>query len=162
MIKTFKGAQLYSLRKKPAQDELMGQAAVAWTWSLNCVHDAPEWVLKEMRYTQLSQRRLKMASGKRMDGRPTEKPLMTIGLAFRPDQRPDKAQMIKAAEAFLDHMGWQDHQVLIIAPEGSERSRMHLVINKVHPETGMTLGEARCRNLSLHWDPQQVMEEAGL
>jgi hypothetical protein len=26
----------------------------------------------------------------------------------------------------------------------------------------MTLAEARCRNLSLHWDLQQVMEEAGL
>ena len=152
MIKTFKGARLYSLRKKPAQDEFTGQAAVAWTYSLNCVHDAPEWVLKEMRYTHLSQPWLKMASRKRVDGRPSEKPLMTVGLAWRPDQRPDKAHMIEAAQEFLDHMGWQDHQVLIMAPEGTERARMHLVINKVHPETGRTLVEARCGNLSLHWD----------
>jgi hypothetical protein len=29
---------------------------------------------------------------------------------------------------------------------------MHLLINKVHPESGETLAEARCGNLSLHWD----------
>ena len=160
MIKTFKGARLYSLRKKSAQEEL--QTPVAWTHSLNCLFDAPEMVFKEMQHTCLLQRYLKKDSGKRMDGRPTGKPLMMVGLAFRPDQRPDKVQMIAAVEEFLNHMGWREHQVLIIAREASERARMHLVINKIHPETGMTVAEARCGNLSLHWDPQQVMEEAGL
>ena len=71
MIKTFKGAQLYSLRKKSGEDEFTNKVGVAWTYSLNRLHDAPESVSKEMRIpTEPGPAEDRL--GKRVEGRPTQ------------------------------------------------------------------------------------------
>ncbi|MBJ7532938.1 relaxase/mobilization nuclease domain-containing protein [Rhodomicrobium vannielii ATCC 17100] len=151
--KSFKGAELYYLHDKSpnAGPKATTRERVAWTHTLNCVHDDPELALAEMRHTAFDQPYLKMVSGNRVDGRPTEKPVMTVALAWPPDQHPSRPEMIDAAQGFLTHMGWQEHQVVMVAHNDTRHPHVHLIINKVHHETGMTLDEAWSQKRSQEW-----------
>jgi hypothetical protein len=49
--------------------------------------------------------------------------------------------MIKTAEDFLAHMKWQDHQALLVAHNDKPHAHVHVMLNAVHPETGLRLNE---------------------
>ena len=89
--------------------------------------------------------------GNRIDGRPTEKPVMTIALAWSPEQSPTRADMIGAAESFLTHMGWQEHQCLMVAHGDTKHPHVHLIVNRVHPETGMGIDDAWRKHRAQEW-----------
>ena len=151
--KSFKGAGLYYLHDKSPEDGLKAatQERVAWTYTVNCLYDDPEKAIKEMQHTCLSQERLKREAGKPLNGRPTEKPVMTVVLAWPPDMQPDQREMIEAAQDFLNHMKWNEHQVLMVAHSDTKHRHLHLIINKVHPETGMTLNAGWYKIRSQEW-----------
>lgn len=156
VIKTgssFKGAGLYYLhdKKREGEQERLTTERVAWTHARNTLHDAPEAVLSEMRQTAFDQQQLKMLSGNRIDGRPTDKPVMTLALSWHPSQKPTQEQMIQAGEGYLRHMGWQDHQALFVAHKDTEHPHIHLIVNTVNPETGMALDASWTKNRSHQW-----------
>jgi hypothetical protein len=153
---SFRGAGLYYLhdKKQDGERERLTTDRVAWTHSLNTLEDEPQAVLDEMRQTALDQGMLKQLAGNRGDGRPTERTVMTVALAWSPDQSPDRAQMIDAGVSFLDHMGWQEHQVLFVAHNDTAHPHVHLIINRVHPESGMTLDD--------NWSKRRSQRVAGM
>jgi hypothetical protein len=150
---SFRGAGLYYLhdKKQDGERERLTTDRVAWTHSLNTLEDEPQAVLDEMRQTALDQGMLKQLAGNRGDGRPTGRTVMTVALAWSPDQSPDRAQMIEAGISFLDHMGWQEHQVLFVAHNDTAHPHVHLIINRVHPESGMTLDDNWSKRRSQQW-----------
>jgi hypothetical protein len=150
---SFKGAGLYYLHDKRAdgEQERHTKDRVAWTYALNTLENDPERVLAEMRQTAFDQPLLKMESGNRVDGRPTERTVMTVALAWSPDQAPTKTEMIEAGQSFLQHMKWQDHQVLFVAHNDTKHPHVHLIINRVHPETGMTIDDGWAKLRSQKW-----------
>ena len=81
-------AGLYYLhdKKLEGETERFTTERVAWTYAINTVENEPEAVLGEMRQTSFDQPLLKMLSGNRTDGRPTETPVMTVALAWSPEQ----------------------------------------------------------------------------
>ena len=78
---------------------------MAWTHAINTLENDPRAVFAEMRQTAFDQPYLKLMSGNRIDGRPTEKPVITIALAWSPEQQPTRKEMIEAGHSFLEHMG---------------------------------------------------------
>jgi hypothetical protein len=150
---SFKGAGLYYLhdKKREGEAERLTTGRVAWTHSLNTLEDDPEAVLAEMRQTAFDQTMLKHLAGERGDGRPTAQTVMTVALAWSPDQNPDRQAMIDAGTSFLKHMGWEDHQVLFVAHNDTKHPHVHLIINRVHPETGMTMDDAWSKRRSQVW-----------
>jgi hypothetical protein len=150
---SFKGAGLYYLHDKRAdgEQERHTKDRVAWTYALNTLENDPQRVLAEMRQTAFDQALLKMESGNRADGRPTERTVMTVALAWSPDQAPTKNDMIEAGQSFLQHMKWQEHQVLFVAHNDTKHPHVHLIINRVHPETGMTIDDGWAKIRSQKW-----------
>ena len=150
---SFVGAGLYYLhdKKQEGEKERLTTERVAWTHAVNTLENDPEAVLAEMRHTAADQPFLKRQSGKRSDGRPTERTVMTVALAWSPDQSPSKEDMIGAGQSFLKHMGWQEHQVLFVAHGDTKHPHVHLIINRVHPETGMTIDDAWSKIRSQKW-----------
>jgi hypothetical protein len=150
---SFKGAALYYLHDKRHQGEAerLTSDRVAWTHAVNTLENDPEAVLAEMRQTALDQSFLKIQAGKRVDGRPTGRTVMTVALAWAPDQQPNQADMIEAGNSFLRHMGWQEHQVLFVAHNDTKHPHVHLIINRVHPETGMTIDDAWSKTRAQKW-----------
>jgi hypothetical protein len=150
---SFMGAGLYYLhdKKQEGERERLTTGRVAWTHSLNTMEDDPQAVLAEMRQTALDQGMLKHLAGNRGDGRPTERTVMTVALAWSPEQSIDRPQMIEAGLSFLEHMGWQEHQVLFVAHNDTAHPHVHLIINRVHPESGMTLDDTWSKRRSQQW-----------
>jgi Relaxase/Mobilisation nuclease domain len=150
---SFKGAGLYYLHDKKREGETVRLTTdrVAWTHSLNTLEDDPHGVLAEMRQTAFDQGMLKHLAGERGDGRPTERTVLTVALAWSPDQKPDQQDMIDAGVSFLNHMGWSEHQVLFVAHNDTKHPHVHLIINRVHPETGMTLDDTWSKRRAQRW-----------
>lgn len=53
-----------------------------------------------------------------------------------PPDRPAKEAMLAAAEKVLERIGLADHQAWIVAHKDTEASHLHVMVNRVHPETG--------------------------
>ncbi len=58
--------------------------------------------------------------------------------------------MIETAEDFLRHMGWQEHQALIVAHQ-DKHPHIHAMLNVVHPETGLRLDDNFERRRAQAW-----------
>jgi hypothetical protein len=150
---SFKGAALYYLHDKRAEGEQARETKdrVAWTYAINTLEDEPEAVLAEMRVTAFNQFLLKMESGNRIDGRPVERPVMTVALAWPREETPTREEMIESGHSFLQFMKWEGHQVLFVAHNDTKHPHVHLIINRVHPETGMTQDAAWTKHRSQQW-----------
>lgn len=151
--RSFKGASQYLLHDKrlPGEETRDTQERVAWTHTFNTLEDDPHHVVREMQHTAYNQNFIRREAGNTTACRPTHVTVMTVSLAWEPSQRPDKEQMIEAARSFLEHMRWADHQALLIAHNDTAHPHVHLLINRIHPETGMTLDQNWDRTRASRW-----------
>lgn len=134
--KSFKGVMQY-LAHDP--DHAETSERVAWSHTLNLAHDDVEAAVDEMRSTALNADVLKAEHG--IGGRKVEKPVRHVSLNWHPDETPDREAMIGAAQSFLKHMGWADHQAILIAHDDKAYRHVHLVVNAIHPESGRKLDD---------------------
>lgn len=135
--KSFKGLATY-LTHDP---EAKSAERVGWAHTLNLAHDHVLSAIDEMLWTSRNAELLKQEAGIRAGGRATENTVKHISLNWSPDDRPDKDHMIETAEGFLRHMKWDEHQALIVAHEDKAHQHVHVMLNTVHPETGLRLDD---------------------
>lgn len=93
--------------------------------------------LSEMLWTFQRQRELKIGAGVKLTGRKLEKPVYHLSLSWHPSERPDDAQMVQAARDALAVQGLQDHQILMVIHNDTGHRHIHVMVNRVHPETGV-------------------------
>ena len=151
--KSFRGAELYYLHDKRQAGEALrlSDERVAWTETRNTAHDDAHEAFAEMLVTARDQDHLKLESGVRLSGRSCEEPVMTISLAWHPSEKPDKEQMEGAADSYLRHMGWDEHQAVYVAHNDTAHPHLHIILNRIHPETGKVLDDAFSKNRSQEW-----------
>lgn len=81
-----------------------------------------------------------------------EKPVYAFSLAWHPDEEtPDKAQMIDAGREALKVLGMQDHQALMMAHTDTAHWHVHVIVNRVHPETGKAINLYKDREKLSAW-----------
>jgi hypothetical protein len=97
---------------------------VAWSTSRNLPTDDPELAGKIMRATA--------AQNVRVD-----KPVYHLALSFDPNDAVDRAAMERVADRVIAALKLQEHQILIVSHGDRDHPHMHLLINRVHPETGL-------------------------
>ena len=56
-------------------------------------------------------------------------------LAWPPGERPTRPQWTDAAVHTLKALGYKDHQYMIVAHDDKKHFHIHVMVNKVHPET---------------------------
>lgn len=144
--KSFKGVMQY-LAHDP--DHAQTSERVAWTHTLNLTHDEVDAAVAEMRGTALNADVLKAEQG--IGGRKVERPVRHVSLNWHPSETPDQQAMIDAARSFLKHMGWDEHQALLIAHDDKAYRHVHLVVNAIHPETGRKLDDGFERRRAQAW-----------
>lgn len=115
----FGGLQAYLLRGKDGD----GPDRVAWVAVRNLPSDDPELAARVMRATARENVRI-------------ERPVYHLTLSHSPDQHLDHDAVVAVADRTLRDLGLQEHQVLIVAHDDTEHQHVHLMINRVHPETG--------------------------
>lgn len=110
---------------------------VAWSASRNLPTDEPELAAKIMRATA--------AQNVRVD-----KPVYHLALSFDPSDVVGRATMEQVADRVLDALGLDGHQVIIVAHRDRGHPHMHLLVNRVHPDTGMVWSR---------WQDQRVVQQ---
>jgi hypothetical protein len=97
---------------------------VAWSAGRNLPTDDPELAAKFMRATAAQSDRV-------------EKPVYHIALSFDPNDAVDRATMERVADRVLERLGLTEHQAVIVSHRDREHAHVHILVNRVHPETGL-------------------------
>ncbi len=149
---SFRGAGKYYLHDKTPETErgdddalehLTTRERVAFTVTRNCVNDDPEQAIDEMWTTAAAQDELKREAGLKLGGRKCTNPVKTISLSWHPSETPTQEQMIEAADSYLKKMGWSEHQALFVGHNDTEHPHIHIILNRVNPETGRVLDDRK-------------------
>jgi len=131
--RSFKGAGLYYLHDKKADT----RERVAFTHTENLPTSDPDKAIKCMAWTALRQQELKTRSGGSAKGRKLTQPVYCYSLSWAPGEEPSRDQMIGAAKDTLKALGMADHEALLIGHSDEPHPHIHVIVNRVHPETGI-------------------------
>ena len=162
---SFLGAGRYYLHDKAADPSLdkhlkpRTDERVWFTDTRNCLEQDPGRALEEMWRTAEDQAYLKMQAGVKRGGRVCEDPVKTLSLAWHKDDMPTPEHMVEAADAFVKHMGWEQHQAVYVGHNDTEHRHIHIILNRVHPETGRTLDDFREQKRAQSWALQYEREQ---
>ena len=148
---SFKGAGLYYLhdKREDQEAERLTSDRVAWTHTHNLPTNDPEKGMKWMAYTSMNADALKDRAGVDKRGRKaTAGAVYSYSLAWHPEQKPEKEEMLNASLSTIKELGLDDHQVVIVAHQETDHKHVHVICNLVHPETGKT-AKISCDRLTL-------------
>ena len=163
---SFRGAGQYYLHDKQSQTATSAERADAsldkgvkpqtdervwFTDTRNCLERDPARALDEMWRTAEDQAYLKMQAGVQRGGRVCEEPVKTLSLSWHKDDGPEPQHMVEAADAFLRHMGWDAHQAVLVGHNDTEHRHIHVILNRVNPDTGRTLDDYREQKRAQEW-----------
>lgn len=81
---------------------------------------------------------LKQQAGRDARGRRNTKPVLHYSLSWAISDNPSPEHMRATALSSLMALGLLDHQVLMAAHGDKEHLHVHIVVNTVHPDTGLT------------------------
>ncbi|HEY1745789.1 MAG TPA: relaxase/mobilization nuclease domain-containing protein [Xanthobacteraceae bacterium] len=135
---------------------------VGWTHTLNCANDHVPSAVNEMLWTARDAELLKQEAGVRAGGRATQNTVKHLSLNWAPDERPTQAHMIDTANDFLRHMQWEEHQALLVAHTDKSYAHVHVMLNVVHPETGLRLDDNFERRRAQAWAETYEREHGGI
>ncbi len=153
--KSFQGLSAYLTHDPKAQTD----ERVAWTHTLNLANDHIPSAVDEMLWTARHAELLKQEAGVRAGGRATENPVKHISLNWAPDDKPSREHMIATSEGFLRHMGWQEHQAVLVAHDDKAYRHVHVMVNVIHPETGLRLDDNFERRRAQAWALEYEREQ---
>lgn len=95
---------------------------VAWTSGRNLFSEDPEIAGRIMEATADENYRV-------------QKPVYHLSIAFDPTDTVDRQRMELVGDRVLRALGLQDHEALFVAHRDREHPHVHIVVNRVHPET---------------------------
>jgi hypothetical protein len=153
--KSFKGLSEYLTHDPKANTD----ERVAWTHTQNLANDHVPSAVDEMVWTARNAELLKQEAGVRAGGRATEDPVKHVSLNWSPEDNPSREHMIQTSEEFLRHMKWQEHQAILVAHEDKSYRHVHIMLNVVHPETGLRLNDDFERRRAQAWALEYEREQ---
>jgi hypothetical protein len=105
------------------QERETGPERVEWTTTRNLPTSDPELAARVMRDTAAQ-------------NPSTKKPVYHIMLSAAPGDSIDRAMMERMADRVLDRLGLTEHQAVLVAHLDRPHHHLHIMVNRVHPETG--------------------------
>ena len=162
--RSFAGVAAYCLHDAP--DRFEGgrpetDERVEWADTRNLA-SRPERAAGQMAATANAAPELKRLAGVSAAGRKLEKPVVHYTLSWAKDERPDRAEMNRAAEETLKALALERHQALIVAHNDKTHPHVHLVVNRVDPETGKAAKLGNDRLKLANWAERWERDRGGL
>lgn len=143
---SFKGALAYYLhdkRQEGAQNFPQTSARVGFVATDNLFTDDPHQAWREMMLLVDCAGELKSAAGIKA-GRKLKKPVLCYAVNWHPDDRPSAEHMLQTARDSVRMLGLQEHQAVFVQHTDEAHPHVHILINRVHPVTGIAAEPA-------HW-----------
>jgi len=154
--KSFKGLSDY-LTHDPNKAKTVER--VAWTHTINLPDDHVPSAVNTMYLTAENAELLKQQAGVRGGGGTAEHPVKHISLSWHQDDNPSQQHMLATSKQFLQSMGWGEHQAILVAHSDKPHKHVHIILNEVHPETGLLLNHdyecERARKWGLAYEREQ-------
>lgn len=88
--------------------------------------------------TARDQAALKEQSGQSARGRKNTKPVLHYTLSWASGENPTPEHMRETALSSLKALGLDQHQAVMAAHSDKDHLHVHIVVNTIHPETGLT------------------------
>lgn len=139
---SFKGAMAYYLHDKGESGQHVATAErVAWTEVRNLMTDDPQAAKRIMIATAKQADELKARAGVKATGRKSTAHVYAYSLAWHPDEgeQLDRAEMVRAVDQSLKVLGAEGHQALIVCHVDQKHPHVHVILNRVDPQTGKML-----------------------
>ena len=89
-------------------------------------------------------------------------PVLHYTLSWGKDERPDRAEMNRAAEETLKALGLERHQALIVAHRDKDHPHLHMIANRVNPETGKAAKLGNDRLKLANWAERGERDRGGI
>ena len=147
--RSFAGAAAYCLHDSPTPDDRSPETSerVAWADTRNLATFRPERAARLMAATAKAAPDLKRLAGGSPGGRKLAKPVLHYSLSWAQDETPDRREMSRAVDGSLEALGLDGHEALVVAHDDTRHPHVHVVANRVDPETGKAakLGNSKLR-----------------
>ncbi len=136
--RSFAGVAAYCLHDAPEPDDRRPRTSerVGWADTRNLATFRPERAARLMAATAKAAPDLKRLAGGSQGGRKLAKPVLHYSLSWARDETPDKGEMNWAVDGSLEALGLEGHEALIVAHEDTRHPHVHVIANRVDPETG--------------------------
>ncbi len=119
--KSFRGLIAYLMKGKKKEPT---PERVAWTATHNLLVEDPKKAATLMRLTSQKSKRVKT-------------PVYHYVISWRHDENPTDDFMREVADVTCRDLGLEEHQLLFVAHKDTDHHHVHIVANRVHPETGL-------------------------
>ncbi|NCC41861.1 MAG: relaxase/mobilization nuclease domain-containing protein, partial [Gammaproteobacteria bacterium] len=134
---------------------------VAWVQIDNCVTDSPGRVAAEMRALVARREALKAETGVSMAGRKLKEgdPGFHLIVSWAGDENPAQEEALAKAREAVEAMGLGRHQRLMACHTDSGNIHVHVLINRIDPETGrahpLSLSKRKLQKWALDYERAQ-------
>lgn len=112
------------------------QERVDFVQTVNLRTGDPEKAAKIMAWTAINANMLKADAGLKATGRKSGPPVFHYSLNWEPSEDPSHEEMTHAALETLKVLGYEAHQAVLAVHTDKAHKHIHVVVNRVHPETG--------------------------
>ena len=147
--RSFAGVAAYCLHDTPEPDDRSPETSerVAWTDARNLATIRAERAARLMAATAKAAPDLKRLAGGARGGRKLAKPVLHYSLSWARDEAPTRQEMSRAVDGSLEVLGLEGHEALIVAHDDARHPHVHVVANRVDPQTGKAakLGQQQAR-----------------
>ena len=116
---------------------------------------------RAMRQTVVDADSLKASIGASTKGRKLRKAYKHVTLSWDRGENPSKDEMVRTATEAIEVMGFQAHEVILVAHNDKAQRDMHAIINRVHPRTGKVAKGVRATKLQ-KWAEKHERQHGGI
>ena len=158
--RSFGGVADYCLHDRwvPGQGHPESAERVEWTETRNLATEQGDRAGRIMAATAEASPELKRLAGAAATGRKLEKPVCHYSLNWAKEEKPDRQEMSRAAEASLKALGMERHQALIVSHRDGQ-PHVHVIANRVDPESGKAAGLSRSKLKLSKWAERYEREQ---
>ena len=134
------------------------RSGVEWTETRNLATEQGDRAARIMAATAEASPELKRLAGGAATGRKLEKPVCHYSLNWAKEEKPDRQEMLRAAEGSLKALGMERHQALIVSHRDGQ-PHVHVIANRVDPESGKAAGLSRSQLRLSKWAERYEREQ---
>lgn len=124
---------MYYLHDKKAETN----ERVDFAYTVNLPTRDPDKAIRMMAYTAMHQSKIKARAGGSTRGRKLTDPVYCYSLSWAPGEEPTRDEMVRAARETLKVLGMESHEALLIGHNDEPHPHIHVIVNRVNPETGI-------------------------
>lgn len=144
--RSFEEVSDYLLHDKKART----QERVEWVELENLRLSCPEDAWKQMSRTVENANTLKAENGFNR-GRSRGNPACHLSLSWANDEQPEKDEMLSAGREVLKMLGLETHQALLVCHNDEPHPHIHILVNRVNRENGLTNSMSRSKRKLSEW-----------